>query len=305
MKNIGAGLLAFLNSNQQMVIADLYTFTVQVPSWSGGVGGFTPNEPLTFGSVSYYYTSFDTDITFGGTTWTSSDAIMERDAVKSVIGVQVDSMKIKAYASNAMLIQGVPFLQACITGVLDNAVVSLDRAYMDASLNVQGVVNMFAGRVATVQAGRTAADLTIHSDLELLNISMPRNLYQAGCQHTVFSGGCGLARKNFYASGVVGAGSTASVIVLASMSQAKPAGYWDLGGIFFASGANANTLITVKSFNGTAATLMKQLPVTPSAGDAIYIYPGCDKTYATCGAKFSNQSHFKGFPLVPVPETMR
>lgn len=305
MKSIDAGLLAFLNSNQQMVLADLYTFTVASPTWVGGGGGFSPNDPLTFPTASYCYTSFDKDINWAGTVWTSSDAIMERDTIKSVIGVQVDSMKVKVYASNAMLIQGVPFLQACINGVLDNAVVSLDRVYMDATLTPQGIVNMFKGRVATVQAGRTAADLTINSDLELLNITMPRNLYQAGCQHTLFSAGCGLARKNFYSSGTVGAGSTAAAIVLASMSQPQAAGWWDLGGLLFTSGANANILTTVKHFDGTTAALITQLPNTPMAGDNFVVYAGCDKTYATCGAKFSNQSHFKGFPLVPVPETMR
>jgi uncharacterized phage protein (TIGR02218 family) len=33
--------------------------------------------------------------------------------------------------------------------------------------------------------------------------------------------------------------------------------------------------------------------------DAFTIRPGCDKTFATCRAKFDNAVNFRGFPHVP------
>ena len=38
----------------------------------------------------------------------------------------------------------------------------------------------------------TEVQLTINSDLELLNVQMPRNIYQDQCLHTVYDAGCGL-----------------------------------------------------------------------------------------------------------------
>ncbi len=35
------------------------------------------------------------------------------------------------------------------------------------------------------------------------------------------------------------------------------------------------------------------------AGDAFTIRPGCDKSFATCRAKFDNAVNFRGFPHVP------
>jgi cell wall-associated NlpC family hydrolase len=34
-------------------------------------------------------------------------------------------------------------------------------------------------------------------------------------------------------------------------------------------------------------------------GDAFTIRPGCDKSFATCRAKFANSINFRGFPYVP------
>ena len=54
---------------------------------------------------------------------------------------------------------------------------------------------------------------------------------------------------------------------------------------------------------------MTQMPIPfgkapkPAAVDAFQAYPGCDKTYAVCTTKFSNQARFGGFLRVPSAET--
>ena len=35
------------------------------------------------------------------------------------------------------------------------------------------------------------------------------------------------------------------------------------------------------------------------AGDAFVVTAGCDKSFATCGAKFGNRDSFRGFPHMP------
>lgn len=61
---------------------------------------------------------------------------------------------------------------------------------------------------------------------------------------------------------------------------------------------------TVKSYDPASGfTFVLPLPVAPSAGDTISMFAGCDKTLATCRAKFNNAGRFRGYPWVPNPET--
>jgi len=162
-----------------------------------------------------------------------------------------------------------------------------------------GGVTLFHGRLSTVdQVGRTSAKVTVASDLVLLDMDMPRNLYAPTCLHTLYDSGCGLARGTYATSGAAGAGSTTSRInfsgALALHAQ---------GSIVFTSGANANLRATVKSAAaGVSLTLIYPLPTAPAAGDAFTVYAGCDHTSATCQTRFNNLANFRGFPYVPPPQ---
>lgn len=52
---------------------------------------------------------------------------------------------------------------------------------------------------------------------------------------------------------------------------------------------------------GATVTLALDMPagVPPQAGDAFAIVAGCDKSFATCKAKFANALNFRGFPHLP------
>lgn len=300
MKSATTQLITFLNTSQQMIVADLYTFAVLKTSYTGST--------LTTSYNYYRYCSFDSDITIGGNVFSSSGAIIERDRVRNVIGVEVDELQMKVSATSGMLIEGVPFMQACASGVLDGARVTVDRAYMNGSLVVQGTINVFSGRVSTVKTGRLSADVTVRSDLELLNVQIPRNLYQPACLRTLYDSGCGISRATYTKAGTVGSATKSQVVTTASAITATNS-YYDMGALIFTSGALAGVVRTVKTYiNATSSktfVLGEPLPSVPAIGDSFKVYPGCDKTKNTCGSKFSNSANFRGMPFVPVPETMR
>lgn len=293
MKSASAPLIAFLNTSRQMVIADLYTISVQRVHWQDEVG-------LVFTRQNYRYTSWDVPLTYAGNTYSATGPLIERDRVRSVIGVEVDTLRLRVYADDAMLMEGQPFIRAAVKGVLDGATVQLDRAFLDGS-TIVGTVSMFSGRVSHVEASRSQASIDVASDVELLNTSMPRKLYQAGCQHTLYDIGCGLNQDNFSTEGTVTSATTTSI----TTTLAQAAGYWDLGGLIFKSGDNDGVLRTVKSWSGIAIELVSPLPFVPAVGDIFQVYAGCTKTQATCTSKFNNVVRFKGFPYIPSPETMR
>jgi uncharacterized phage protein (TIGR02218 family) len=91
--------------------------------------------------------------------------------------------------------------------------------------------------------------------------------------------------------------------LITNLTQADT--YFDNGQLVFNFGANNGHVVAVKAYLNSGGTVyfVVPLPALPTAGDTFTIYPGCDKTQATCASKFSNLANFGGFPYVPVPET--
>jgi uncharacterized phage protein (TIGR02218 family) len=282
--------LQTLLASRQFYAADLYTFAFV----GGGV---------------LRYTAGDRDITANGNLFTSQGPRIDRKDNKAKchwkIGVDVDTLVFDVMPQASDQVNGQSFLAACVQGAFDGAELTLERAFMatygDTSV---GTVILFAGRVAEIDLGRGVATFSINSHLELLNLNLPRNLWQPGCVNSLGDASCGVNLASFAVGGNAAAGST-SHLVNASLVQAT--GYFDQGKINFTSGANAGLSRSVKSWvagaPGTIA-LLAPFPNAPAAGDAFAIYPGCDKTLGGNGcAKFANTARFRGFPYVPTPDT--
>ncbi len=287
MKTASQNLINFLNSptNANFLMADLYTVTLK-------------------NGLILYYTGCDRDIVYSGITYSSALPI-ERSAVRLIIGLEVDTLKITVYPTDANLIGGITFLQGLRTGTFDAGALKLDRLFLSDWSTPVGTVNLFTGRIADVSISRTEAEINVKSDLELLNIEMPRNVYQPGCIWTLFDSGCGLTASNFGVSEVVGAGSTNSFL---HTSPVDTTDYFSGGKIWMTSGANSGLYRTVKSYTGVAGassgfTLMYPLPSIPTVGDTFTAYFSCDKTQSICTGRFNNLVNYRGYPYIPVPET--
>lgn len=282
MKTASAGMIAMLQNNNQFYVADLYTFT------------------LSDGAI-YRYTDADIDITANGFIFDSGSLYLKRSNIKVSTGLQVDTLTIDTFAKDGDVISSKPFLQALAQGYVDGAQIKLERAIMTTFGDTSnGVIVMFLGRVAEISFNRTGATLTVKSMIELLNIKMPRNLYQLACLHTVYDAGCTLLKSGFLTNGTVTSATSSHIV----FSDIKANGYFDQGIIEFTSGANIGLKRTVKTHVTGAIDLALYLPSVPSAGDTFNIYPGCDRTQSTCTTKFSNLSHFRGYPYIPAPEAV-
>lgn len=280
-------LAALLNAGGPLNKADLYTLTL-------GNG------------TTYRWSGSDIALTGGGNTWVPGPGL-ERTAVKFTVGISVDSLTVTVTDIAATTINAqalIPFIRA---GGLYGARLQLDKAFWGPGDTAPvGALLWFPGRVADVECDRYAAQLTIKSDLELLDVMVPRELYQAGCLNTVYDSACGKARSSYTATGTTSSASDSRRITFAhALPQA--AGYFDLGVVTFTGGANAGISRTVKSHTtGTpgSITVLQPWPFAVASGDAYRIYPGCDKTQSTCTTKFGNLLRFRGMPYIPVPETV-
>lgn len=246
------------------------------------------------------YTNADVPIALGGYVFAADSVLVDGLQFKCAMGLDVDEQHVTLAARPTDTIAGVPFLVALHRGVFDGCEVQRERAFLSAwTAPPIGSVILFKGRVASINSiGRTSAEITVASDLLLLDIAMPRNLYQPTCVHTLYDSGCGLVKSAYGAQGSVGAGASATTI---SWGGASP--IYVQGTLVFTSGANAGVSANVKAAGASTLTLSYPLAAAPAAGDTFTVYQGCDHTRATCQAKFSNLANFRGFPYVPPPSS--
>ena len=284
MKTASAALVTLLGSATQFIMADLYTLT------------------LPSGTV-LRYTSADTNITSDGATYDSRGPLVKRGATRTTIGLEVDTLSLTVSADATHLVDGTPFIAGALAGALDGASVKLQRVFMSSwTAPPVGSVVLFSGRVSDVSGSRTEVRVTVKSDLELLNVKLPRNLYQASCLHTLYDAGCAVNKLSRTVTGsVTGANGTGQWL---QSDRSDAAGWFDQGVITFQSGPNAGVQRTVKAYAGGQFWFALPLPKPPQVGDTFAVYPGCDKTKDTCSAKYANLARFKAYPFIPIPETV-
>lgn len=305
----GGALLAYLAGKpKSAAVCDLYTF-----QFAGSING---GIPLTFATS-------DVDIVVpyaAPVTYSSKLLYIDQIANKAYghwkVGVDVDTWQVVMTPTSQATIGGQPFLQAIRAGALDGATILVDRAFFDnrpgglpqgaSSLTPLGVVNIFTGRMAEIDFGRSAAIISINSHLELLNVQMPRNLFGASCRWTVYSPGCTLNKATYAQTGSLAAAAAATSNTL-SVTVSAPAGSgtYALGYIQVTSGPNAGFTRLIRSWvAGTPATftLIAPFPYAFAGGEIFTAYPGCNRQLNTC-ALFGNTINFGGEPFIPAPET--
>jgi len=288
MKPASSALIAYLNSARA---------SPDVPLFMADVFIFTLRTGLTL-----CYTNVDVTFTYSGNTFLANSILVDGLKYKAAVGLEVDQQQITVAARLTDTISGgAPFLQALRDGAFDGCEIERDRVFFSDRVGgtAIGAVTLFKGRLGTIdQIGRTSAKLTVNSDLVLLDIDMPRNLYQPTCLHTLYDSGCTLVKNAFGANGTVGAGSTAAVINWSGASL-----IYQQGSMTFTSGVNAGVTANINSaIAATSLTLGYPLQSPPSTGDTFTVYQGCDHTPGTCQSKFNNLANFRGFPYVPPPQ---
>jgi uncharacterized phage protein (TIGR02218 family) len=287
MKPAPTALINFLNeeigyNDGQLIYAEAFNFTLR----NGTVLGYT-NSEITFA--------------YNGVTYLGNNILIDGLKYKASVGLEVDKQDITIAARSDQLANGAPFLQALRNGALDGCEVTRYRVFWSDKIGgtLIGGVIMFKGRVGTIdKIGRASAQISVNSDLVLLDIDMPRNIYQATCLHTLYDSGCTLSKASFGTNGTVGADSTASLIKWTGASL-----NFQQGTVSFTSGVNAGVTATVGSaVAGTSFSLIYPMESPPATADAFTVYYGCDHTPGTCKAKFNNLSNLRAFPYVPPPQ---
>lgn len=283
MRTASPKLIALLDADQ-FVMADLYTITT------------------VQGDV-YRYTNYDFDLVVAGQVYSSEGPIISREGISLSLGIEVDNLSVTIDVTDEQTFDGMRVIQAFHNGQMDGARFKLERIFMDMNTPTDtsaGTIKLFEGRLIEPELDRNSISVSVASDLDELNVQMPRNLYQPSCTNTLFDTACGLLRQNFMVQTTIEAGSTTARI-LCQVNQ--PQGWFTQGVIEFLDGGNAGLKRTIRMHESGALLLTLPLLEAPQAGQRIKVYPGCDKRLETCQNRFNNFSRFRGAPFIPVPET--
>ncbi|NNH88178.1 DUF2163 domain-containing protein [Acinetobacter terrae] len=283
MRAASAKLIALLDADQ-FLMADLYTIT-------------------TVQNDVYRYTNYDYDLVVGSHVYKSDGPIISREGISLSLGIEVDNLSVTIDVTDDQTFEGIRVVQAFHNGQMDGARFKLERIFMNMNTPTDtsaGTIKLFEGRLIEPELDRNTISVSVASDLDDLNVQMPRNLYQPSCTNTLFDSACGLLRQNHVVSTTIESGSTASRI-LCTVNQ--PQGWFTQGVIEFLDGGNKGLKRTVRLHESGALLLTLPLLEEPLPGQRIKVYPGCDKRLETCDNRFNNRSRFRGAPFIPVPET--
>ena len=277
-----------------------------------------------------YATNSQLPVKFGGNTYQPSQfGAWSRGSVTTKIGLESNSCDLTVFADNQvpvyfpgtssliLLLDGIKY------GLLGDANVTVYTLYNSSFLpgyafpTVTGptggslVETKFVGQVGNIgNIGMTKAQITVQDMMYLLNIQVPRRVFQASCSHTLYDAGCTLAAATFTKTGAVGSVTYPYQFqTSAHIAPTSAAGTFTQGVLTWTSGANAGLSYFVRAWtSGTPDTI--QLDVQPisaiQAGDTFSIRQGCNKTLVSCtdlqGAT-NAMTNYGGQPETPVPET--
>lgn len=284
MKNASPAMISLLGSGQPMFRADLFSITLRT------------------GTV-LRYTSWDKSLTVGGNIFLPGPPNFTRGSITTKVGMEVSTMNMTVSARITDTVNGLPLLTFMLQKGFNDCVIKVETCFMPTAGDTSaGTIIDFMGIIGDCNdGGRSQATVQCKSLVALLQQQVPLRVLQPGCSYTLFDTGCTLSRAAFKVSNAVSATSTVNTITT-TLAQAD--GYFDQGVIEFTSGANSGQKVCVRQYASHIVTMTAALPNAPQIGDTFDIYPGCDKTRATCQNKFSNLANFGGQPFVPQPQTV-
>lgn len=283
MKQVGERLTNHLNQSKSFVSCDLYAITLA----SG---------------VSYYYADTDIDVLYGGHVYRGDGPIITRNKIATSSEVTVDKLTVTIASDKNDTIGGVPIMVVAHNGGFDGATLALRRAFFDDTGTLIDVIDLFTGVVEVNQGGGLTLQLNVKSVVQKLNTDYPNKRYYPQCPYCLYGEECGVDVNQYRKRVIVVRVAGFNEVVFNTTFED---GYYNAGGVEWLSGKMVGQSNQIMLSKSGIISYMTPGDAQPSVGDEAYIYPGCDKTPATCKAKFNNFSRNRATPYVPLKETIR
>ncbi len=240
------------------------------------------------------YTDHDRSLTVAGTQCRPETGFSASEA-RDTLGLSVDTVDVEGALSSLEITE-----EDIAAGRYDGATV---ETYL---VNWRQPAQAALIRKATI--GKiTRADGRFTAELESLahTLDRPNGRYvRRTCDAEVGDARCGV---NLALAAYKGTGAVTALPVPASLTVSGIGSFssgWFSGGVLtFTDGANAGRKVRVldhlSSSAGVTLVLWPEAGLGVELGDGLTVTAGCDKSFATCKAKFANPLNFRGFPHLP------
>ncbi|MCX5478446.1 DUF2163 domain-containing protein [Kaistia geumhonensis] len=240
------------------------------------------------------FTDHDVAFAFDGVTYDAATGFTATE-IEANLGLSVDNLDVESAISSDLITA-----DDITAGRWDDATVEIWRVnWSDASQRIL----VRKGSIGEVTHGSVAFSAEIRGLAHELNQSKG-NTYQRMCAAVLGDGRCkiNLAAAEFQGSGSVSVALDGRYLSVSGLEDFAE-GWFTFGVLTFTSGANAGVAIEVRQNlwrqSDVTITLWQRAPLPIAPGDTFTIVAGCDKTFATCKAKFDNHLNFRGFPYIP------
>lgn len=168
---------------------------------------------------------------------------------------------------------------------------------------------IFTGEITRATVRGSAISATCVPGGTLFDRRLPRMRIQPGCNHTLFSVGCGLSREDWRFTAEVEEVEVAWPwrITLTDLARANAgdmpdfdAGWFAGGTLVLPTGALLRIVDSTEENVGRVIVTPRRSHPSIESGQTIDIWPGCDGRMETCQEKFSNWLNFGGHPFAPI-----
>jgi uncharacterized phage protein (TIGR02218 family) len=184
-----------------------------------------------------------------------------------------------------------------LAGRWDGAAVEIFEVnYLDLT---QGVMNLRAGTIGNVSAGRTSFTAELRGLAQTLQQPVGE-LFSPSCAADLGDARCTVSLGPITVTGSITSATSAREFADSTRSEADD--YFGAGVITWTSGLNNGLRMEVRSYllSGGAFVLALPMPYAVQVGDTYSLVPGCRKSAITdCKTKFNNIVNFRGHPYVP------
>jgi uncharacterized phage protein (TIGR02218 family) len=239
------------------------------------------------------FTDHDRDLTFGGTTFSARSGLEAAEATAE-LGFAVGGGEVSGALVSAGLMEN-----EIASGLYDDANV---ETWLVNWSNVTERLLLDVGSIGEIRRADGSFVAEVRGLMHRFDEERGR-LFRATCAADLGDVKCGVNLSSSTYSGTGTVTRTDGVLGIAALSIGFPDGWCTGGSLTWTSGANEGLSVEIKvhrAINGTDEfDLWQRAPQTIAIGDAFRMVVGCDKTHATCRAKFKNAVNFRGFPHMP------
>lgn len=235
------------------------------------------------------FTEHDGDLSFAGTTFLAASGFAAGET-EAATGLQADSSEVAGGFSSAAISEG-----DLAAGKYDGARVELFLVNWQAPTEHMLLAVREIGEVSRA-GGEFRAEL--RSIAHRLNQPQGR-VYGRRCDASLGDSRCRVDLSRWRAAGAIVEVRDMNRIVVSGLG-AFPDGFFRRGVMTMADGTSLDIEAHEANADGTAVLAFWIPPEKPlEVGRAFTLAAGCDKTFATCKARFANHLNFRGFPHVP------